>query len=293
VKIAKEIKLNEAIIKVKEDVPQEVQHMEILQQTLEANYKLATTLQKIVKGEKNWYMFSYPAMEILKQNGLTEPMLHYFVAEHIFDELSLGDVILLLKQHEVNPIFNTSTLFKYIKTYINKQILTGRRDIKGFLWKNQGKLVVLVKDKNDNTQWNIAESEDIKDLKERMDEKKTHILSNINNLMGFMNNFKAENYVVFKTKNVTNARDLGARCDQQSNKNKAIEILNSIIGENIYSTQVDIPQKSICILQEFYLRHFEKTLKNKKHWFLSPPEAVLTDIEKFTTVIKTKKKGKV
>ena len=105
-----------------------------------------------------------------------------------------------------------------------------------------------------------------------------------------MNNFKTENYVVFKTKDVNNSRDLGARCDQNSNKSKAIEILNSIIGVNTYSTQLDIPQREICVIQELYLRLFEKERKNKKHWFLSPPEAVLTNIEKFTTVIKINKR---
>jgi hypothetical protein len=93
---------------------------------------------------------------------------------------------------------------------------------------------------------------------------------------------------VFKIKYINNPRVLGARCDQNSNKSKAIEILNSIIGDDIYSTQLDIPQREICIIQELYLRIFQKERKNKKHWFLSPPDAVLTNIEKFTTVVKLK-----
>jgi hypothetical protein len=60
---------------------------------------------------------------------------------------------------------------------------------------------------------------------------------------------------------------LGSRCDQNSNKKKAIELLNTIIGKDDYKTDLDIPQIVICILQELYLRSFEETLKNKKHWF--------------------------
>lgn len=104
--------------------------------------------------------------------------------------------------------------------------------------------------------------------------------------MGFMNNFKTEEYVVFKTKTITNPRDAGARCDQNSNKSKAIDILNTIVGSEKYSNQLDISQREICIIQELYLRMFDKERMNKKRWFLSPAEAVLTNIEKYTTVVK-------
>jgi hypothetical protein len=293
--LPKELKINEAIINV-QDIPVEVQKLALLHKTLETNYVMATSPQEISKGEKNWYMFCYRAMELLKKNGLNEQILHYLIAEHMVDELPLADIIVLLNQYEVNPLYNTSTAFKHIKTYINKQILIGRNGLKGFLWKNGGKLSVLVKTKDADmgagagAVWNMAESEDLKDLEERMNEKKTDILTNLNKLIGFTNNFKTENYVVFKTKDITNPRDLGARCDQNSNKSKAIEILNTIIGKNVFSTQLDIPQREICVLQEFYVRSFELERKDRKHWFLSPPESVLTNIEKYTTVVKAKKK---
>jgi len=246
------------------------------------------------------------AIELLKKSGLSETILHSFIAEHIFDELPVSEILLILNNYETNPIYNTVTVFKDIKTYINKQILTGKRGIKGFLWKNNGQVMVMVKNSNMQATaqtvaqtavqqavqepWHIAEAEDMKDLEERLNEKKTDILSNLNTIIGFMNNFKMENYVVFKTKDINNPRDLGARCDQNSSKSKAIEILNSIVGSDTYSTKLDIPQREICVLQEFYLRLFERQRKNNKHWFLSPPEAVLTNIEKFTTVIKAKTK---
>jgi hypothetical protein len=286
-KLPKELKLNEAIINIK-DKPVEVQKLATLHKTIETNYVMATSAQEVNKGEKNWYMFSYRAIELLKKNGLNEQTLHYLVAEHIVDELPLADIILLLNHYEINPLYNTDKALKHVKTYINKQILTGRNGLKGFLWKNAGKIVVLVK--SSAGAWQIAESEDIKDLEERMNEKKTDLLTNLNNLIGFANNFKTQDYVVFKTKDITNPRDLGARCDQNSNKSKAIDILNSVVGKNVYSTKLDIPQREICVLQELYLRSFEREKRDKKHWFLSPPEAVMTNIEKFTTVVKPKKK---
>ena len=259
---------------------------------IEEKFSMATSLQKITKGEKNWYMFCHIGTELLKQNGLSEASLQQLIAEHICDEFSFYEFMLLL--NEVSKPINTAAPpnlrvpLKHINAYINRQILTGKNGLKGILWKNNGKLTTVVKQAAEP--WHIGESEDIKDLSEVVLKKKTDLLTHLNSIMGFMNNFKQENYVVFKTKNINNPRDLGARCDQNSNKSKAIDILNAIIEENMYSTKLDIPQKGICILQELYLRSFEKTQKNKKHWFLSPPEAELTNIEKHTTVIKPGKK---
>jgi len=66
--------------------------------------------------------------------------------------------------------------------------------------------------------------------------------------------------------------------------------LNTIVGSKVYSNQLDISQRGICIIQELHLRLFDKERKNKKRWFLSPPDAVLTQIEKFTTVENKKPK---
>jgi hypothetical protein len=95
---------------------------------------------------------------------------------------------------------------------------------------------------------------------------------------------------VFKTKDITRPRDLGARCDQNSKKGHALSILNEIVGSDMFSTQLDIPQKEICIIQEFYLRNFTREKRLNKHWFLNPAEAVLTNIEQYTTAIKEKKR---
>jgi hypothetical protein len=286
IKMPKEMKIQEAVINLKE-IPNVVNVIKQLHDDVESKYKLAVTAQRIVKGEKNWYMFCNLAIEFLKKSGYSENTLLYLVTEHIVDELRLSDIMIILNQMEVNPVYTTGEVFKHIKTYITKQIMIGKHGIKGFLWKDSGKLVVIVKQNNDEA-WRIAEPQDIKDLEEKIDNKKANILTNLNPIIGFMNDFKNENYVVFKIKYINNPRVLGARCDQNSNKSKAIEILNSIIGDDIYSTQLDIPQREICIIQELYLRIFQKERKNKKHWFLSPPDAVLTNIEKFTTVVKLK-----
>ena len=132
----------------------------------------------------------------------------------------------------------------------------------------------------------------MKDFEYKLNEKKKNILDNLNTLIGFMLNFKTEDYIVFKTKNINNPRDKGARCDQNSNKGKSIELLNSIVETYKEPPDKKLYNNVICILQELYLRLFDKERKNKKRWFLSPAEAGLSGIENFSTVEKKGKKKK-
>jgi hypothetical protein len=285
----KELKVNEAIIKLNED-PENEKAKTYLYQTIEAKYNLVITdpVETIVKGEKNWYKLCNKAIKKMKKmSDLNENTLLYLVAEHIIDELRLPDIVFILNEINTNPIYETEGVFPLIKRYITKHIMTGKHELKGFLWKESGKSSILVKEK-DREQWRMAEAEDIKDLELVMTERKTKLIDNLNTLIGFMNDFKSENYTVFKTKFINSPRVLGARCDQNSSISKSIELLNSIIGRKLYTSSEDLSQRQICIIQELYLRLFENEKKNNKHWFLSPADAVLTNIEKYTIVKKLK-----
>jgi hypothetical protein len=269
IKLPKELKVNEAIIKLKEK-PEDLN--KDLYAKILANYNLATTEQIILNGEKNWYMFCQKGVAFLVKNGYALNTLHQLIAEHIVDELYLPDIMTILNDLD-NPIYETQEVFKYIKMYMNAQTLTVK-NLKGVLWKEKGEQVLLCKTGED--QWHKAQPEDLNDFKAKINEIKTNILKNLNSLIGFMINFKNEEMVVFKIKNINNKRDKGARCDQSS-KSKAIEVLNSIVSANYqYPPDKNVSQKEVCVIQELYLRLFDKERKNKKRWFLSPPEAILT-----------------
>ena len=78
-------------------------------------------------------------------------------------------------------------------------------------------------------------------------------------------------------------RSKGARCDQ-SNKADTIKTLNTIIGENTYTHDNTKGRNKIeiCILQEMYLRYFDKKSKNDKRWFLNPSETIINQLEKIS-----------
>ena len=314
-------------------------------------YNLSQTYHKITRDEKNWYKICYFAFKFMTPYGFTENDLFILMVQHMVDELSYNDIILLLnfynneKTNETSIDINTD-LYKFIKSYVLSKILIGKNNIQGILWRDINKQIIIVKN---NTEWSIAEAEDIKDLDLKIKEYKANILSHLNDDIGFMNTFRKETYVVFKTKNILKSGNIGARCDQNSDSNKSLLELNNIIGEeNRYKfppkmskeekkemekrekrekkeekkkqtqrekkekkelketnmqtkktkklekeleekrekrekEEKELTQKKICVLQELYLRSFNKEMKNGKYWFLSPPDSILTNIEKYSS----------
>ena len=157
------------------------------------------------------------------------------------------------------------------------------KNTEGILLQNNGKPILLVKKNSaqNKISWMIGESEDSIDLENNINKiirKLLPVKKNINTFVGFMINFKKD-FIVFKVKDMTKKRHAGARCDQ-SGKNIAIKVLNNILEENKYTSDSDIQQREVCVLQEFTLRLFNKEKKNNKIWFLDSTEAVLINIEK-------------
>ena len=259
---------------------------------IEENYNSSINKKNIVlKSEKNWYLLSNKAIEYIKDIDLS--MIKYLVTQHIVDELNLKEILIILNEIYDNPNSiekYSNELFNNIKRYINTKIIIGKGNIKGIIWNDKSTKVIIVKNNINelDNQWHIAESEDEKDLQEVFEIKREQIMNNVNNDIGFMSNFKKDDAVVFKTKNMLNERDLGARCDQHSTKEKGLSILNRILDNEIYSSELDL--KFICIIQELYFRFFDEKSKNEKKWFLSPGESLLTNIDK---KLKTGKKHKI
>ena len=76
-------------------------------------------------------------------------------------------------------------------------------------------------------------------------------------------------YKIFKVKNMEDKRSKGARCDQ-AGKSETINLLNTIIGEPKYTSENTKKRNKIefCIIQEMYMRYFDKINKNNKQLFL-------------------------
>ena len=168
-----------------------------------------------------------------------------------------------------------SSIKKYYET-----LLLQANGIQGFLLQNKGTQQLLIF--NDNKLL-PAQGEDYKDLSNEI--AKLIPKNPVNEIIGFIANFKKD-YLIFKTKNMSIKRNIGARCDQ-GGRGQSIKNLNLIFNSNdeieninyIEKNLKGIGQKELCIIQELLLRFFNYIKLGNKTWFLSPTEAVILKIE--------------
>jgi hypothetical protein len=237
------------------------------------------------RGEEDWYQICSAVIQSLETEKVSErDQLLDFVVEHMLDEMTMEELLLLLRNLAV---LRQENIFEQrLKKAIEKNILNvdgNDMPLTGILVNNNGENVLLVQSGAD---WRVAEPLDINDFKPVIDERKTQFLpaaEKMNSLVGFISIFKKEEgHTVFKVKDLTKKRNKGARCDQ-SGKEEALNYLNSIIApEHKHYTAKEkiINRKQVCVMQEMFLRMYNAEKKNGKVWFLSTVLSNLLSIEK-------------
>lgn len=236
------------------------------------NYEVAFDNVKIEKTEDDWYKLCSIVVRRMEEDGLDINILKQLVLSHIIEELLFDDLLIVL-----NRIYSKQALTKFerdVKQQLEK-IMLKVNDLEGLFWVKKNKRILIVKDRKN--QWNLAESEDEREL---MSEIKKQVIqdSNYNKLVGFVTDFK-ETEMVFKVKQMDKKRHKGARCDQ-AGKSSAINMLNDILDEERYTkaNTKEMAQKEICIIQELTLRLFQLQGKNNKVWFVGPGIAALNKL---------------
>jgi hypothetical protein len=235
-------------------------------------------IAKIKRGEDDWYSF----VAVLKNTNAFKKMemsdddYKQFIVSHILDYLIFEDTkevltYIYFKQDELTDFEQE------IKKYYD-DLMLDNKGIIGIILPKDNKQHLLVKG---NEEWKNGQQEDYTDLVPEL--KKLVIpMSNYNTLVGFITMFKKD-YNIFKVKNLDDKRSKGARCDQ-AGKSETIKLLNEIIDDTVYSSENTKGRNKIefCVLQEMYLRYFDKTSKNNKRWFVTPSEMIINGIEKLS-----------
>jgi len=235
-------------------------------------------IAKIKRGEDDWYSF----VAVLKNTNAFKNMemsdddYKQFIVSHILDYLIFEDTkevltYIYFKQDELTDFEQE------IKKYYD-DLMLDNKGIIGIILPKDNKQHLLVKG---NEEWKSGQQEDYTDLVPEL--KKLVIpLTNYNTLVGFITMFKKD-YNIFKVKNLDDKRSKGARCDQ-AGKSETIKLLNEIIDDTVYSSENTKGRNKIefCVLQEMYLRYFDKTSKNNKRWFVTPSEMIINGIEKLS-----------
>jgi hypothetical protein len=235
-------------------------------------------IAKIKRGEDDWYSF----VAVLKNTNAFKNMemsdddYKQFIVSHILDYLIFEDTkevltYIYFKQDELTDFEQE------IKKYYD-DLMLDNKGIIGIILPKDNKQHLLVKG---GEEWKNGQQEDYTDLVPEL--KKLVIpLTNYNTLVGFITMFKKD-YNIFKVKNLDDKRSKGARCDQ-AGKSETIKLLNEIIDDTVYSSENTKGRNKIefCVLQEMYLRYFDKTSKNNKRWFVTPSEMIINGIEKLS-----------
>ena len=243
--------------------------------TISSDYENAISDNAIIRGEKDWYKQCSTVIKVMESEGVSREILKQLLVSHIAEMLVYDDTMTLINylysEEELEEPFNL--LKEY---YISKQLVSD--EIIGLLLqkyqpdKKQDVQLVIY---NEETQsWNPAEYTDEIELQDEI--VKLIPTRQFNNLVGFIGNVKNK-YMIFKTKDTSQARNTGARC-HQSGKPHAIKRLNDILGENKISAEEakGLHIINLCIRQEFKLRLFNRNKKENKIWFLNPTEAALS-----------------
>ena len=235
-------------------------------------------IAKIKRGEDDWYSF----VAVLKNTNAFKKMemsdddYKQFIVSHILDYLIFEDT----KEVLTYIYFKQDKLTDFeqeIKKYYD-DLMLDNKGIIGIILPKDNKQHLLVKG---DEEWKNGQQEDYTDLVPEL--KKLVIpLTNYNTLVGFITMFKKD-YNIFKVKNLDDKRSKGARCDQ-AGKSETIKLLNEIIDDTVYSSENTKGRNKIefCVLQEMYLRYFDKTSKNNKRWFVTPSEMIINGIEKLS-----------
>jgi hypothetical protein len=219
----------------------------------------------------SWYKSAGLMMTVLTNNfQIPLENLNSFLIDHIIETLMVSERLELLNDiYLLKTNVERNSLKWYMKNYFMRNIIH-LSDFDAIVFQdiNGPKAFVL----NEKTkQWNPAEPEDIRDLENSVEGRaKLHPnFENMNSIIGLIGFEKKNQYLVFKTRDLTAKRDLGARCDQ-AEKSKTIRTLNQAIGEERYTienTKGVYQKEDLCVLLEFLMRYNNQIKKNGKFWF--------------------------
>ena len=229
--------------------------------------------ERVPRGDENWYKHAGVAMRrLLNEENVPDMLLKEFLIKHIVDMLVFDEKRMIL-EYITSKLWEDS-FEKEIQKIFEKMVVHVN-GITGIVFYDGKEQRVLIFNERTKT-WSSAESEDVFDINNEIEKKKKNKSREVySTILGFISYEQKNKYLVFKTKNTTLKRNVGARCDE-SGKIKRLQILNEILGYEKYNkdTSKGMVQFELCALQEFLLRYYQYVNKEEKTWFLDFEEGM-------------------
>ena len=239
---------------------------------------------------------------MLKQNIISEDEADKFVIEYLLDTLTVGNKIILLHYVFSKEMTDPNKILKeQIKAwFISQQIeTTGDFKLTALLFydtkskkKGEEEKIYIRKsvtptaaggDQSKLYSWVLAEPEDVKDVKQHLDDNYNITSEDVSNLFGFNGDDLKNDNIIFKLKDAQNKRSKGHRCSEMKKDGKVdilLKLLPSDMVENLKyinttskkRDKVEVSyhvMQEACIFIEFVLRHYDAINKDNKRWFFS------------------------
>jgi hypothetical protein len=260
---------------------------------MKVNYNISIEFlkqKKVPRGDDNWYKHCGIVMKKMsKEYPESKKYLLLFLVAHMIELLLFDEKVDVMNYIYSLESIPQDSFERYAKNYFEKNSVTTKKYTVFIGYKLNKRMIMILNSKNKWVQASPEEQREIASYKSVQDFLAFN-KDNYNNIVGFMGYEKGNKDLAFKTKNMSSKRDTGARCDQAT-KNKNLNKLNEIIGEEKYTIEntkaikdkdgniikESIGNDELCVLEEFILRFFNiypENGKDGKKWFLTPEMAI-------------------
>jgi hypothetical protein len=262
----------------------------ILIDEMKVNFDISKDFTKqpnVPRGDDNWYRHCGIVMRKMSKDypESKEYIIDYLVA-HMMEVLLFEEKI-----HVMNYLYSLENINKnsfewYAKEYYEVNSIKTRNFTVFIMYKLNKTMIMIL---NKDNKWIEAGSEDQREIAAAKETKEFLKMKpeDYNKIVGFIGYEKSNRFLAFKTKDMLSKRDTGAICTG-SGKEKPLQKLNEILGENKYTKENTKAEKDsdgnvirqaignveLCVLQEFILRYFNTIKRENKQWFLTPEMAM-------------------
>jgi hypothetical protein len=229
---------------------------------------------------------SLPIQQIRSLFGITDELFQKYIIHHFMDSLLFEEKIVIIRHFYSENIEPSSPEEEIMKSYLDERILKKDEQI-GMLTIKDDTLILMMQN-NETGEWNEGDQEDYALMGGEL--RRFQIDRNPDSmffLLGFITPFVSKKTntreMVFKVKDMTEKRNnIGARIDD-AGKDKVIKLLNALIETPNYYNETNttfINQLGICITIEIVMRKFSEDKRMGKYYYLTPEQAILSDIIK-------------
>ena len=245
----------------------------------------------ITTGEKNWYKnMSVVLKHLMEQHGIAEDDLQKYVVDHMVDELSFSDKLLLINEiySDWKPMTVVETL---VKEYFNDIMIVSDNGIVGMVLSEDNKTTIFLNQskKDGRIVWEKAEFTNANALIRSKSYSNKFIFNKdkLNNIIGFMAWVENQHEYVFKIRDLNDSvNKKGARVSQALMKDIIVKI-NAILDTSFYTNEnvktfFGEGKNRLVVIIEILMRNFQEKNKNQKIWFLNNEQILINGILNYT-----------